>query len=371
MGLLTRNPDLLIAWRGDRLVVEDLSTSRHIDAPIGVVMALDYFRRPRTPEAVARGLPADARPAFGRAVRKLLHLGLLMPAVAARRRAARLDAWKGNFASALYHSAARDLRYFETPAAAEASLRGRIAQEPRPAPFKRYPDARRTPLPAPIQSSSGPAAAPLGRVLAERRTVRTFSRSPVAFQDLAAVLRGTWGRTGWLQTPFAGRFATKTSPSAGALHPIECYVFAWNVEGLKPGIYHYDVAADELRRLRAGDCRAAAVRAASGQRWVGRAGFLCVMAAVFSRTLWKYEMENAYRSLWLDAGHLGQTFCLLCTARGLGPFTTAAMQDSHIERLIGLDGVQEFPVYLCGAGVRPRMRSTAGSPPPPRRGSFP
>jgi SagB-type dehydrogenase family enzyme len=78
------------------------------------------------------------------------------------------------------------------------------------------------------------------------------------------------------------------------------------------------------------------------------------MTAVFDRLLWKYPFENAYRILWLDAGHLGQTFCLLATALGLGPFVTAALQDSRIEKLLGIDGVKEFPVYLCGAGV-PRV----------------
>ena len=46
------------------------------------------------------------------------------------------------------------------------------------------------------------------------------------------------------------------------------------------------------------------MRAASGQRWVGRAGFMCVMTAVFARTAWKYQLENAGRILWLDAGYL-------------------------------------------------------------------
>ena len=128
-------------------------------------------------------------------------------------------------------------------------------------------------------------------------------------------------------------------------------MIAWNVSELPAGLYHYDVASDQLRRLRSGDLRAPAVQAASGQRWVGRAAFFCVMTAVFERTLWKYEVESAYRVLWLEAGHLAQTFCLLATSRGLGPFTTAAIQDTFVEKLIGLDGVKEFPVYLCGAGV--------------------
>jgi len=69
------------------------------------------------------------------------------------------------------------------------------------------------------------------------------------------------------------------------------------------------------------------------------------------RTLLKNQMESEYGVLWLYAEHLAQTFCLLATPRDLGPFTTAAIQDTFLENLIGLDGVKEFPVYLCGAGV--------------------
>ncbi len=156
--------------------------------------------------------------------------------------------------------------------------------------------------------------------------------------------------------------ALKTSPSAGALHPVEAYVLAWNVKDLPPGLYHYDVAGDELRRLRRGNFRRAAVEAASGQEWIGEASFLCVMTAVFPRVLWKYQLEDAYRTLFLDAGHLAQTFCLVATSLGLGPFTTAAIQDSKIEKLLSIDGVEEFPVYLCGAGV-PALTS------PPRSGT--
>jgi SagB-type dehydrogenase family enzyme len=89
---------------------------------------------------------------------------------------------------------------------------------------------------------------------------------------------------------------------------------------------------------------------------VARSAFLCIMTAAFERTLWKYGGENAYRTVWLEAGHLAQTFALLATAQGLGAYTTAAMQESRIERLLGLDGVREFPVYLCGAGVPAERR---------------
>jgi SagB-type dehydrogenase family enzyme len=224
-----------------------------------------------------------------------------------------------------------------------------VASRPRPPRFKRFLTTPRQPLPAAQARSMG-----LEDALASRRTCRAFSRRPVPFEDLTALVQGTWGQTGWIDGGRLGRLPVKTSPSGGALHPIECYVLAWNVSGLRPGLYHYDVAGQELRRLRSGNLRAAAVEAASGQGWVGRAAFLCVMTALFERTLWKYRFEAAYRVIWLDAGHLGQTFSLLATSRGLGSFTTAAIQDTFIERLIGIDGVKEFPVYLCGAGIPAR-----------------
>ncbi|MET0619914.1 MAG: SagB/ThcOx family dehydrogenase, partial [Thermoanaerobaculia bacterium] len=311
------------------------------------------------PSAVADSLPDYDRQSVLRSIGRLRRLGLLIPEREGRRRLSRIKAWNRNLASVQYHLATRDLRYVTSPAAVDTFLQSRLAAERPPPKFKRYRGAKARGRQLPVEP--GPEKAKgLEEALAARRTIREFARQPVRLEDLAAVVRGTWGRSGWLDAGELGRRPLMTSPSAGCLHPIECYVIAWNVSDLPAGLYHYDVASDELRRLRSGDLRAAAVRAASGQRWVGRAAFLCVMTAVYERTLWKYEIESAYRLIWLDAGHLAQTFCLLATSRGLGPFTTAAIQDTFVEKLIGLDGVKEFPVYLCGAGVPARPSRPLG-----------
>ena len=348
MNRLVRNPDLLISWSEGELLVEDLRGGKGFGVSPETILLLDSFQGPQNPSAVADSLTDYDRGSVLRSIGKLRRLGLLIPEQESRRRLSRVQAWKGNLASVRYHLASRDIRFATSPAAVDHFLQSRLAAERLPPRFKRYRRAKGRRLP---HGSAPESAAALERVLAARRTVREFGRRPVPLEDLAAVVRGTWGRTGWLDAGAFGRLPLKTSPSAGSLHPIECYVLAWNVSGLPAGLYHYDVASDELRRLRSGDLRASAVKAASGQAWVGRAAFLCVMTAVFERTLWKYQMESAYRVLWLDAGHLAQTFCLLATSRGLGPFTTAAIQDTFLEKLIGLDGVKEFPVYLCGAGV--------------------
>lgn len=351
MDRLIRNPDLLISWSEGELFVEDLHSGEVFSVSPETILLLDSFNGPRNASAAADSLPDYDRGSVLRSIGRFRRLGLLIPEREGRRRLSRIEAWNQNLASAQYHLASRDIRYVTSPAAVYRVLQSRLAAERPPPRFKRYRAAKGRRLPV------GPApekARVLEQVLAARRTVREFARTPVPLADLAAIVRGTWGRTGWLDAGEFGRLPLKTSPSGGCLHPIECYVLAWNVSELPAGLYHYDVASDELRRLRSGDLRSEAVRVASGQRWVGRAAFLCVMTAVFERTLWKYQIESAYRVLWLDAGHLAQTFCLLATSRGLGPFTTAAIQDTFVENLIGLDGVKEFPVYLCGAGVPAR-----------------
>lgn len=356
MSRLLRSPDILVGWDEGRLLVKDLAGQREILSSPEIVALLDLFGKPRTPAGAADLLPEYQRTSILRSIRRLASIGLLLPEKEGRRRLSRLGTWKQNLASAQYHVACRDPRYLVRPAELDRYLRERVATRRRPPRFKRYPAAPRVALPKGRPRSA--AAFHFEDILGARRTTRDFARQPVLLEDFAALLRGTWGKSGELDTEYLGKLTTKTSPSAGALHPIECYALVSNVRGLRSGLYHYEVEGDELRRLRAGPMRNAAVHAASGQSWVGQAAFLCIMTAVFERTLWKYQIESAYRVLWLEAGHLAQTFCLLATSRGLGSFVGDTLQDSAIEELIGLDGVREFPVYLCGAGVPATARAT-------------
>lgn len=345
----------MICWKDGQLLVEDLSRKRNVLASPELVTILNAFEEPLSPKEATLALSGFTARSVLSTVRRLVKEKLLLPEAEASRRISRIDGWTNNLASAFYHVASRDLRYIQGDQWIDHYLRTQVAPKPRPPTFKSYPGLPAVSLRARYAPNNGNE---LERALAERRTVRTFSRKPVSIDDLSRIVRGTFGQTGWLEGGPLGRLAVKTSPSAGALHPIESYIIACNVRGLDPGLYHYDVAEDALRLLRQGSLRTEAVRAASGQRWVGRAAFACIMTAVFTRTLWKYEDESAFKVLWLDAGHLAQTFCLLATSRGLGPFTTAAIQDSYIEKLLGLDGVSEFPVYLCGAGVPARAPTT-------------
>src|SRR5262249_38593594 len=150
-----------------------------------------------------------------------------------------------------------------------------------------------------------------------------------------------------------GRVAMKTAPSGGAQHPIEAYVIALRVAGLRPGIYHYNAGIHHLERLRAKATRGEITRYLNGQTWCGGAAAVVVMTAVFGRTQWKYPASRAYRTVLIEAGHVCQTFCLLATWLELAPFCTMALTESAIERTLGLDGVSESVLYTAGVGVPP------------------
>jgi SagB-type dehydrogenase family enzyme len=134
-----------------------------------------------------------------------------------------------------------------------------------------------------------------------------------------------------------------------------------NVEGIPSGVYHYRVADHHLERITALDQDASAElleRMVAGQWFFADADVAFVMTARFARSFWKYRRHpKAFRALLLDAGHLSQTFYLLCTKLGLGPFVTAALNDGDIGRALDLDLLFEAPLALCGCGRAPRERS--------------
>lgn len=195
-----------------------------------------------------------------------------------------------------------------------------------------------------------PLELPLGACLARRRTCRRFE-GPLTLQDLATLLDWTWGKRQLVEGGALGDVLLKSSPSGGARHPIEVYVLAQRIDGLTPGgIFHYDVRDHALDRIGAmlPDERLAEI--CSGQKWVEDAGAVFLMTAILSRTMWKYQQSHALRVVLMEAGHLGQTFHLACTALGIGPFTSAAFESRKVEELLGIDGVGEVPLYLAAAG---------------------
>lgn len=201
-------------------------------------------------------------------------------------------------------------------------------------------------------------------VLARRRTVRSFAPDkPVELGELATLLRWVWGAHGMIRLAGSDAGLRRTSPSGGSFHPIEVYPIARNVTGLAPGVYHYLGGEHELELVDALDepsARKLLDDAMAGQWFFAESDVAFAMTARFGRSYRKYRSHpKVYRAMFLDAGHLSQTFYLLCTELGLGPWITAALDESVLERALGLDPLQEGVVAICGCG-RPAAGSSLG-----------
>jgi SagB-type dehydrogenase family enzyme len=139
-------------------------------------------------------------------------------------------------------------------------------------------------------------------------------------------------------------------PSGGALYPLELYVAAFNVSGLSPGIYHYNVEAHALEAVRTGRFSAEFGRAVFYEDMFKDVSATFVITGRIRRSFIKYG-ERSYRFMTLEAGHLGQNICLASFALDLGCLMLGGFFDDDIDDLLGVDGVNEMTLYTATVGT--------------------
>lgn len=198
---------------------------------------------------------------------------------------------------------------------------------------------------------------PIFRTLMDRRTTRVFDlERAMALDDLDAVLRYVFGCHGFASRVEGVVCIKRTSPSGGGLHPITAYPIISNVEGVAPGVYHYNVGDHSLAlisAMTADQARELAAGFMCGQDYFAAAHVSFVLAARFYRNHWKYRRHpRAYAGMLVDAGHLSQTLYLVAAELGLGAFVTMAINGRDIETRLELDGVQTGALAVCGCGPR-------------------
>ena len=188
-----------------------------------------------------------------------------------------------------------------------------------------------------------------------RRSERVYLDAPVTQEQLAFMLWSTQGVQG-----FRGdtRYASlRPVPSGGARHPFETYIAVRNVAGLKPGLYHYLPFAHEgekkvtIQYLGAiADYDETMAVMLAGQKWGVNASFVLFYTCVAYRAEWRYS-SAAHRVVLIDLGHVGQNVMLSATALGLGSCCLAAYDSKLCDEVLGVDGVEEFTVYVIPVGV--------------------
>lgn len=192
----------------------------------------------------------------------------------------------------------------------------------------------------------------LSDAIKNRKSRRAFLNKPVTLEELSFLLWATQG----IRRKIDSGHAYRTVPSAGCRHALETYLCVLNVESLEQGVYRYlpiehkllfEFTEDHLNRK--------IVEAVYGQPYPGKAAVTFIWAAIPYRMEWRYDLA-AHKVIALDAGHVCQNLYLACEAISAGTCAIAAYDQDAMDRLLKIDGIDEFTIYMAPVGkVKKRL----------------
>jgi SagB-type dehydrogenase family enzyme len=144
--------------------------------------------------------------------------------------------------------------------------------------------------------------------------------------------------------------ALRTVPSAGARHAIETYLCVLNVNDLDLGFYRYlPLEHQLLEEFKDNEAPKKIVQASFNQNWISNAAVVFVWSTIPYRMEWRYGLA-AHKVILLDAGHVCQNLYLACEAIKAGTCAVAAYDQELMDRLMRLDGKDEFVIYMAAVG---------------------
>jgi SagB-type dehydrogenase family enzyme len=198
----------------------------------------------------------------------------------------------------------------------------------------------------PVHDWKGVRNVDLTAAIAGRASVRKFLTEPLTPDELSFLLWATQG----VRSVASASTAFRTVPSAGCRHSFETYLCVMNVQGLEQGIYRYLPLEHQLLLLSTHDRLGPQVaQAALGQPFAGRSAVTFVWTAIPYRMEWRYGLA-AHKVIAIDAGHVCQNLYLACAAISAGTCAVAAYHQQAMDELLGVDGEEEFAIYLAPVG---------------------
>lgn len=189
----------------------------------------------------------------------------------------------------------------------------------------------------------------LFEAICSRRSRRKYAQDSLSLAELGWLCYAVQGMP---PSPMAHN-RRRNVPSAGNRHSFETYLAVLHVEGLAPGIYRYlppehalvlEREAEDLADRLGEVCR--------GQSFAGMGAVTFLFTTLPYRAEWRY-MEAAAKTIALDAGHVMQNLYLAAEAIDCGVCAIAAYLQKETDALLGVDGEDEFTLYLAPVGRIP------------------
>ena len=183
--------------------------------------------------------------------------------------------------------------------------------------------------------------------IGKRRSRRDYSESPLTRDELSFLL---WATQGVTHAGDEGEQKFRAAPSAGGRYPLETYLAVNHVDGIASGLYRYLPGEHRLLVLgEEADPGVALEEACYRQAMVGEAAVVFIWTAVPYRTEWKYAYIS-HKMIALEAGHICQNLYLAAESIGAGACALLSYHQPTLDRFLGVDGEDEFVIYLACVG---------------------
>jgi SagB-type dehydrogenase family enzyme len=177
-------------------------------------------------------------------------------------------------------------------------------------------------------------------LIAKRRSVRRYKDRKLSESVISRLL--------WAAQGISSEDGLRTSPSAGALYPLEIHVVTGGGGELESGVYRYVPEDNTLIREIEGDMREKLSKTALSQPMIRNAPVSFVISAVYARITGKYG-NRGFRYTYMEAGHAAQNIYLLGVELGIGICTVGAFEDEEVKNVLKLPANEE-PLYILPLG---------------------
>jgi SagB-type dehydrogenase family enzyme len=197
--------------------------------------------------------------------------------------------------------------------------------------FKRYAaDLPRVELPRELPATATPAIAVLAGADVAPAELDLSQLGRVLYLS-AGIVRTT--KRDW------GTFSFRAAGSAGGRFPLELYVAVPEGSSLPAGVHWYHPQEHALVRIAPPPHGGAPAIVVTGVPW---------------RTGWRYR-ERGYRHVYWDGGTMLSQLLAAADSAGLGAALYTRFPDALATRLVGADGVHEWPIAVVAFGGRPAL----------------
>lgn len=174
------------------------------------------------------------------------------------------------------------------------------------------------------------------KALHDRRSLRAPSPDALTLEQV--------GQLCWAAQGVTDDKGHRTASSAHATYPLELYVLAGAVNGLQPGMYHYEPASHSLQIAGAVDRRAELVEKGIGQAWIASAPAVFVITGRADKMAKMKERAAAFMNV--EAGLATQGFFLQATSLGLGSTFVGGFKPQEARAALGLSEAEEILAVL-------------------------